>query len=313
MDIASLDLASVDHVLTTTRAVRKRLDLTRPVEPVILEKCLEIALQAPIGLSGETRHFMVVTEPEPRAAIAALYRQAAAEARSGTRPGDPYLAKLQITDAADSRFTQQQRMFASGAHLVHHLHEVPVLVLACIEGRVEHAGSGAQASLYASIMPTVWSLMLALRARGIGSVLTTRHIHLLSGRSPRSWAYPRRSRRQRCSRWRTLPEPTLNLPGVLPSKSTRTGITGDRCGSRQEPPGIWVQVVHPERQGLPNTPVELRPTFGIVSLRCPSQLRAVDQAILTLLTWEGSVDGDNPSTHGRRPRRLASLAAHADD
>ena len=177
MDITSLHLASVDHVLTTTRAVRKRLDLTRPVAPAILEKCLEIALQAPIGLSGETRHFVLVTDPEPRAAIAALYRQAAAEARSGTKPGDPYLAKLQITAAADPRFAQQQRMFASGAHLIQHLHEVPVLVLACIEGRVEHAGPGAQASLYASILPAVWSLMLALRARGIGSVLTTRHIH----------------------------------------------------------------------------------------------------------------------------------------
>ena len=97
--------------------------------------------------------------------------------RRGTRPHDPYLAKLQITDATDPRFTQQQRMFASGAHLVQHLHEVPVLVLACIEGRVEQAGTGAQASLYASILPAVWSLMLAWRARGIGSVLTTLHIH----------------------------------------------------------------------------------------------------------------------------------------
>ena len=177
MDVASLDLASVDHVLTTTRAVRKRLDLTRPVAPEILEQCLAIALQAPIGFAGETRHFVVVTDPQPRAAIAALYSQAAAEARSGVRPRDAYLAQRQITDAADPRFAQQQRVFASGAHLVQHLHEVPVLVLACIEGRVEHAGPGAQASLYASIMPAVWSLMLALRARGIGSVLTTIHIH----------------------------------------------------------------------------------------------------------------------------------------
>lgn len=176
MDVASLDLAGVDHVLTTTRAVRKRLDLTRSVAPEVLEKCLEIALQAPIGLSGETRHFVVVTDPEPRAAIAALYRQAAEGQRCGTLQ-DAYLAKQQVTDAADPRFAQQQRLFASGAHLVRHLHEVPVLVLACIEGRVEQAGTGAQASLYASIMPAVWSLMLALRARGIGSVLTTIHIH----------------------------------------------------------------------------------------------------------------------------------------
>jgi hypothetical protein len=77
---------------------------------------------------------VVVTDPGPRAAIAALYRRAAAGARSGTRPGDPYLAKLQITDAAAPRFAQQQRMFASGAHLVQHLREVPVLALAYIEG-----------------------------------------------------------------------------------------------------------------------------------------------------------------------------------
>jgi nitroreductase len=70
-------LASIDYVLTTTRAVRKRLDLTRLVEPEILEKCLDMALQAPMGLAAETRHFVVVTDPEPRAAIAALYRQAA--------------------------------------------------------------------------------------------------------------------------------------------------------------------------------------------------------------------------------------------
>src|SRR5262245_57182657 len=176
MDVASLDLASIDHALTTTRAVRKRLDLTRPVEPALLEQCLAIALQAPMGLAGETRHFVVVTDPDSRAAIAALYRRAAAEARSGTRPFDPYLAKLQIPDAADPRFAPQQRMFASGAHLVEHLHEVPVLVLACIEGRVEHAGAGAQASLYASIMHAVLSLILVLRSRVLWSVLTTIHI-----------------------------------------------------------------------------------------------------------------------------------------
>lgn len=176
MDVASIDLASVDHVLSTTRAVRKRLDLQRPVEPEILERCIEIATQAPTGLYGETWHFVVVTEPEQRAALAALCKKTADGFFSGTLSPDPYLARLHAVSAEDPRFALQQRMYASGLYLFNHLHEVPVLVLACIEGRVETAGPGAQASLYGSIMPATWSLMLALRARGLGSVLITGHI-----------------------------------------------------------------------------------------------------------------------------------------
>jgi nitroreductase len=176
MDIASIDLASVDHVLSTTRAVRKRLDLRRPVEPEILECCIEIATQAPTGLYGETWQFVVVTESEKRAAIAALVKKIHDRIFSGTLSPDPYLARLHMVNAEHPRFAVQQRMYASGRYLVNHLHEVPVLVLACIEGRVETAGPGAQASLYGSIMPATWSLMLALRARGLGSVLITGHI-----------------------------------------------------------------------------------------------------------------------------------------
>jgi nitroreductase len=176
MDVASIDLASVDHVLNTTRAVRKRLDLRRPVEPEILERCIEIATQAPTGLYGETWHFVVVTESEQRAAIAALVKKIADGIFSGTLSPDPYLARLHMVSAEDPRFARQQRMYASGLYLINHLHEVPVLVLSCIEGRVETAGPGAQASLYGSILPATWSLMLALRARGLGSVLITGHI-----------------------------------------------------------------------------------------------------------------------------------------
>jgi nitroreductase len=176
MDVASIDLASVDHVLITTRSVRKRLDLQRPVEPEILERCIEIATQAPTGLYGETWHFVVVTEPDKRAAIAALCKKTADGIFSGTLSFDPYLARLHAVSAEDPRFALQQRMYASGLYLINHLHEVPVLVLPCIEGRVETAGPGAQASLYGSIMPATWSMMLALRARGLGSVLITGHI-----------------------------------------------------------------------------------------------------------------------------------------
>jgi nitroreductase len=179
MDLSDIDMPSVDHVLTTTRAVRQRLDLTRPVERRVIERCIEIAVQAPTALQGETWHFVVVTDPRQREVVATIYRKAGEGHRSGALPLDPYLSQLRATTAQDPRFEAQQRMFRSGTHLVQRMHEVPVLILACIEGRVEHAGPGAQASLYGSIFPAVWSLMLALRTRGLGSVMTTQHIQHL--------------------------------------------------------------------------------------------------------------------------------------
>lgn len=104
MDVASLDLASVDHVLTTTRAVRKRLDLTRPVERDVIERCIEIAIQAPTALYGETWHFVVVTDPTQRAAVAEIYRRAGAGVRAGTVARDPYLTSLQASSPEDQRF-----------------------------------------------------------------------------------------------------------------------------------------------------------------------------------------------------------------
>src|SRR5438093_12074969 len=70
-----MDLATVDHLLTTTRVVRRRLDLSRPVEPEVLERCIEIALQAPTGSNAQGWHFVVVTDADKRAALAGLYRR----------------------------------------------------------------------------------------------------------------------------------------------------------------------------------------------------------------------------------------------
>jgi len=166
--MTTLDLATVDRLLTTTRSVRKRLDLTRPVEPAVLERCIEIAFQAPTGSNTQGWHFVVVTEPEQRARLTALYRRGL-ELLLPTYASGPF-------PADDARTRQLPGMLASGFHLYEHLHEVPVLVIPCIEGRFETAAVVMQATLYGSIFPAVWSFMLALRARGIGSCLTTDHL-----------------------------------------------------------------------------------------------------------------------------------------
>ncbi len=161
------DLAAVDHVLTTTRSVRKRLDLTRPVEPEVIEEAIEIALQSPTGSNRQGWHFVVVTDAAKKNAIADHYRKGADLYRQS--PGPQY-------GAGDPRTKQAPRISASGAHLYQHLQDVPVLVIACIEGRVEDKPPAAQAATYGSVLPAAWSFMLALRARGVGSAWTTLHL-----------------------------------------------------------------------------------------------------------------------------------------
>ena len=155
-----MDLATVDELLTTTRSVRQRLDLKRPVEPEIIQQCLDIAVQAPAGGNVCRYHFMVITDAAKRAAIGDWYRQAFAKAYT-----EPVLAERRKTHARDVR---------SWVFLVEHLHEVPVLIIPCIEGRPEYDLSvNRLAGFYGNILPAAWSLTLALRARGLGSAWTT--------------------------------------------------------------------------------------------------------------------------------------------
>ena len=155
---------AVDHVLETTRSVRKRLDLKRPVDPKVIEEAIDIAVQAPTGSNAQGWHFIVVTDPETKKAIAELYRKGADLYR--TMPRKEYAPD-------DPRRAQVARMAASGAYLTAHMHEVPAIVFAGIEGRVEKEPLAAQASTYGSILPAAWSFMLALRARGVGAAWTT--------------------------------------------------------------------------------------------------------------------------------------------
>ena len=165
-----MDLATVDHLLTTTRSVRRRLDFTRSVDPSIIERCIAIALQAPTGSNAQGWHFMVVTDAAKRKALADLYHTAFELYRNAPEE------IRQSIPAEDPRFAQTQRIIESAGYLADHLHEAPVLVIPCIDRRVEDAGVLAQASVYGSILPAVWSFMLALRARGLGSAWTTIHI-----------------------------------------------------------------------------------------------------------------------------------------
>jgi nitroreductase len=159
---AQMDLATVDKLLTTTRSVRKRLDLTRPVEPEIIQECLDIAIQAPTGGNRQGYHFVVVTDADKRVGLADLYRKAFYETWTPQRKED-----VQQRDP---------RNLASYFYLAEHLHEVPVHIIPCLDGRLVGTEHFAQASGYGGILPTAWSLMLALRARGVGSAWTTVHL-----------------------------------------------------------------------------------------------------------------------------------------
>ncbi len=154
---------SAEKLLTTTRSVRKRLDLARAVPPEVIEECLQIAIQAPSGSNLQKWHFMVVTDADKRAQIGAWYR-------------DSFLQYADTGDGDIQERRRHHRILDSALHLAEHMHEVPALVIPCYEGRVENEGQMAQAGHYGSILPAVWSFMMALRARGLGSAWTTLHL-----------------------------------------------------------------------------------------------------------------------------------------
>lgn len=164
------ELRTIDHILTTTRTVRKRLDLIRPVEPEVIEKCIEIATQAPTGSNAQGWHFVIVTDQDKRANIAELYEKSFSDYIGS---GNDHLEK---DPSSNPPMEQMMRVFGSAQYLANNMHKVPMLIIPCINGRVENEGPLEQASLYGSILPATWSLMLALRSRGLGSAWTTLHL-----------------------------------------------------------------------------------------------------------------------------------------
>jgi len=173
MTTATLDL-SPDELLSTTRAVRKRLDLDRPLPMEVVRECLDLALQAPTGSNAQGWHFVVVTDAAKKQALADIYRRAFA-----MYPDMPFSAHNVHKDDP-SMTAQQERIISSADYLAENFHRVPVMLIPCVTGRVEATPAPfsvlAQASVYGSILPAVWNFMLAARARGIGTCWTTLHL-----------------------------------------------------------------------------------------------------------------------------------------
>jgi nitroreductase len=157
-----MDTNVTDHLLSTTRAVRKRLDLERPVEREVILECLRLAVQSPTGSNSQKWHWLVVTDPDKRARLKELYGSM----------GREYLEAQ--ADSAEE--PQTRRVYQSAVYLLNVIDRVPVHVIPCIEGRIDGADNFGAASFYGSILPAVWSFMLALRSRGLGSVWTTLHL-----------------------------------------------------------------------------------------------------------------------------------------
>jgi nitroreductase len=161
---------TVDELLTTTRCVRKRLDLTRRVDLSVVEECVALAQQAPTGADRQHWHFIAVTDASQRERIAELYRSAI-----GDLPRRSPDALVGV-DASSSEIGRAARLLESGRHLAENLERVPVLMVACIEAMGEHETAPGPGQ-WASVFPAIWSFMLAARSRGLGTCLTTIHLH----------------------------------------------------------------------------------------------------------------------------------------
>lgn len=158
-----LDL-SIDDVLTTTRAVRKRLDVERPVPRAVIEECLELALQAPNGSNRNDWHWIVVDDRKVIEALAREYRAAMSVLQSGEQPSPRYLS---------GEMPREDKLLESALALPEKLDKMPAILIPLMPGRPDGKGVVEQAAMWGSIIQAVWSFLLALRSRGLGSVWTS--------------------------------------------------------------------------------------------------------------------------------------------
>ncbi|MBO0852923.1 MAG: nitroreductase family protein [Nocardia sp.] len=164
-----LDL-SADELLSTTRAVRKRLDLERAVPLGVVRECIDLAVQAPSGSNRQGWHWVVVTDAEKRRALGEMYRRGF----DAYRASPDYLGDKTTGDPeVDS---QRRRVASSAEYLAENMGQAPVLLIPCLSGRVDSAPSVGSASHWGSLFPAVWSFCLAARSRGLGTAWTTLHL-----------------------------------------------------------------------------------------------------------------------------------------
>lgn len=156
---------TVDELLTTTRSVRKRLDFEKPVSREVIMECLDLALQAPTGSNEQGWQWVFVEDPAKKRALADIYRSNA----------NPYLDQPK-PERGDIRDQQLGAVMSSAKYLADNFEKAPVLMVPCLEGRPDGAPAGMSASFWGSLLPAVWSFMLALRSRGLGSAWTTLHL-----------------------------------------------------------------------------------------------------------------------------------------
>lgn len=161
-----------DELLSTTRSVRKRLDLSRPVDPALIRECIELAAQAPTGGNNQGWHFVVVTDEAKRRQLAEWYAQGFA-----MMYGNPEAALERLPQDDPDHVETTRKVISSAQYLADHMGEVPVHVIPVIEGRTDNGAPVAlQAAIWGSLLPAAWSFMLAARARGLGTTFTTLHL-----------------------------------------------------------------------------------------------------------------------------------------
>jgi len=173
-EIMTLLQLSAEEMLATTRSVRKRLDFSRPVEPEVIRECLELAVQAPTGANSQGWHFVVVTDQEQRKALGAIYRKGYWLYREKTASVHPLYEGRSLPRGFGKTL---KKVRDSSEYLADHMHEAPVLLVPCIWGRVDDQPSVEQAGVWGSILPAVWSFMLAARLRGLGTSWTSVHLY----------------------------------------------------------------------------------------------------------------------------------------
>ena len=156
------DTRVTDELLSTTRAVRRRLDFERPVDPAVILECIGLAQQAPPATNAQDWRWVVVTDADKKAAIAEIYRGGCLT----------YLER----GALEEDDGQTRRVYQSALQLAKTIQDVPLLVIPCIERQLDGLGLVSTASAFGSVLPAAWSFVLALRSRGLGTVWTTAHL-----------------------------------------------------------------------------------------------------------------------------------------